>query len=254
MAASAFELAGRALRYRRVVTLGNSSRLWASIPHYTSVLVLHRNPPHWNEMLVWSRELGGSSLFVDVGANIGVYTLWAAERGAQVIAVEPDPEAVTALKENLSLNEYDVAVLPVALSNSPGELRLSRSPDSSLNHLVLGEAPGDNQVTVAVDTLDNVLGKRTAEGVKIDVEGAERLVLEGAQRSLREQRLRLIQVEWNDMSRRLLGEDRGPVAELLRDHGYELFRPNRAGDLEPVRDTGFGSDVFAVPRSAPSSA
>lgn len=120
-----------------------------------------------------------------------------------------------------------------------------------LNHLVMAEKgePGHGRLsqTVAVETLDDVLGERTADGVKIDVEGAERFVLEGAERSLADHRIRLLQIEWNDMSERLLGEDRRPVAELLRRHGYRLRRPDRAGALQPVDDLGFGPDVFATP-------
>lgn len=248
-----FELAARLFHHRRIVTLGNSSRLWATVPHYSSVLVLQRNPPNWNEMLAWRRHLGPGSLFVDVGANVGVYTLWAAETGARVIAIEPDQGAFSALQENLSLNQYEVTPLRLALSDRPGELRLTRGRDSSLNHLVLGEGDSDQEAeptqSVAVDTLDNVLGERTADGVKIDVEGSERLVLEGSQRCLRDHRIRMLQVEWNEMSQTMLGEDRSPVADLLRDHGYGLFRPNHTGELEPLQETGFGADVFAVPSS-----
>ncbi|MDQ3639892.1 MAG: FkbM family methyltransferase [Actinomycetota bacterium] len=197
-------------------------------------------------MLAWRRQLRPGSVFVDVGANIGVYTLWAAESGAHVIAIEPDRDAFSCLQENLSLNNYDVTPLPLALSDRPGELRLTRARDSSLNHLVFGDGPASTQ-TVAVDTLDNVLGERTADGVKIDVEGSERLVLEGSQRCLGDHRIRMLQVEWNEMSQRMLAEDRSPIADLLRDHGYDLFRPNRAGELEPIQETGFGADVFAVP-------
>jgi FkbM family methyltransferase len=243
-----FELAARTFHHRRIVTLGNASRLWATVPHYSSVLVLQRNPPNWNEMTAWRRHLHPGSLFVDVGANIGVYTLWAAESGARVIAIEPDRDAFGALQENLALNDYEVTPMPLALSDRPGELRLTRAADSSLNHLVFDDGPALTQ-TVAVDTLDNVLGERTADGVKIDVEGSERLVLEGSQRCLAAHRVRMLQVEWNEMLQRTLGEDRSLVADLLRDHGYSLFRPNSSGELEPTQGSGFGADVFAVPNS-----
>jgi FkbM family methyltransferase len=250
MAALAFEARSRALGHRRIVTLGSESRLWASTRHYASVVVLHGNPPDWNEMLAWRRHLRPGDLFVDVGANIGLYTLWVAECGAEVISVEPDADALRALHENLSLNDYDVTVLPIALGARPGEFRMTRGLDV-LNHLVMAEKgePGHGRLsqTVAVETLDDVLGERTADGVKIDVEGAERFVLEGAERSLADHRIRLLQIEWNDMSERLLGEDRRPVAELLRRHGYRLRRPDRAGALQPVDDLGFGPDVFATP-------
>jgi hypothetical protein len=84
--------------------------------------------------------------------------------------------------------------------------------------------------------------------VKIDVEGAERLVLEGGARALSEKRIDLLQLEWNSCSLSMLGEDRTPVAELLRDHGYELVRPiPTMQTLVAQSDMGFGRDMFARP-------
>ncbi|HET9444492.1 MAG TPA: FkbM family methyltransferase, partial [Acidimicrobiales bacterium] len=101
---------------------------------------------------------------------------------------------------------------------------------------------------VAVDTLDAVLGDRVAAGVKVDVEGAEALVLAGATRALSERRIKVLQLEWNECSADLLGQDRAPVAELLRGHGYRLYRPDRTGALVAVSDAGYGPDVFALPQ------
>ena len=86
--------------------------------------------------------------------------------------------------------------------------------------------------------------------MKIDVEGAERLVLEGASRALADLRIDLLQIEWNHCSLDLLGEDRKPVAELLRKCGYELCRPDASGALVPEVDlsaTLLTRDMFARP-------
>jgi hypothetical protein len=49
------------------------------------------------------------------------------------------------------------------------------------------------------------------------------------------------------MSEQVLGTDRQPVADLLAQHGYQLYRPDPAGQLVPISDLGFGPDVFARP-------
>jgi hypothetical protein len=86
--------------------------------------------------------------------------------------------------------------------------------------------------------------------VKIDVEGAERLVLQGASRALAEGRIRLMQLEWSwDCAAQTLGEARDPVAELLARHGYRLYRPDRRGHLQPI--TGEVPDVQDVFACAP---
>jgi FkbM family methyltransferase len=196
-------------------------------------------------MMVWRSWLRPGDLFVDVGAHAGVYTIWALDIGARVLAVEPEPEMVAQLRENLVLNHYDAEVVEAALSDGPGRMQLV-GPDLQRRHLAL-EPSADPSLTVAVRTLDDVLGDRHARGVKIDVEGAERLVLEGASRALGDRRIDLLQLEWNDRSAALLDEDRAPVASLLRDHGYELVRPDDTARLLPPASIAYGKDMFARP-------
>ena len=79
------------------------------------------------------------------------------------------------------------------------------------------------------------------------VEGFELDVLRGCARALAEQRIGLIQLEWNAMSQFSQGIDRRPVAALLARYGYQLLRPDATGHLGPVTDPGFGPDIFARP-------
>jgi hypothetical protein len=83
--------------------------------------------------------------------------------------------------------------------------------------------------------------------MKIDVEGFEIEVLRGCMRALSDQRIRLVQVEWNDQSREGVETDRQPIADLLAECGYALYRPDEHGTLIPVSNPGFGPDVFAQP-------
>jgi FkbM family methyltransferase len=157
--------------------------------------------------------------------------------------VEPSPDTVSVLRANLALNDFPVTVLACALADRPGRLRLTRDK-GPMNHLLLDTGGGDD---VAVDTLDAVLGDAVAAGVKIDVEGAERLVLEGARRALAERRIGVLQIEWNAASQSLLGQTRAPVARLLRGYGYRLMAPDARGVLhETPPPLASVSDLFAV--------
>ena len=208
---------------------------------------MYANPLEWPEVHCWRRVLREGDLFVDIGANIGVYSIWAIELGASVVAVEADPEAAGMLRENLRLNGYEqcARVVEAAVADRPGTMRFTTDLGVE-NHLVLDDAATGPLREVPVTTLDSLLGDRSAAGAKIDVEGAEALVLQGARRALAEGRIALIHLEWNSCSQALLGCDRSPIVGLLQEYGYRLYRPDMEGVLHPLVDTGPGPDVFAT--------
>jgi FkbM family methyltransferase len=250
LSAIRFQLLGRALGRRSRAAVGSHSVIEADARVYHSARAVYANPVDWNEMLAWKRALEPGSLFVDVGANVGLYTIWCIEAGAEVIALEPSRIARERLLSNLRLNGYRAEVVPAALGEAEGTLRLTSELDNQ-NHLLLsGDSEGVESEEVPVLTLDELAGERTIDGLKVDVEGAELLVMKGARELLAEQRIKLIQLEWNESSLALLKQDRTPIAQLLSSHGYSLFRPDERGRLAPLSDLGFGADVFAKPSSA----
>jgi FkbM family methyltransferase len=204
-------------------------------------MVMYANPPDLPEMLAWRQVLRGGGLFVDVGANVGTYTIWAAECGAEVMALEPAADTFGLLLENVALNGYQVAAIQAAAGDRCGTARFTAGRDA-VNRL-----DPDGLVVTRLVTIDSLIGGRHVAGMKVDVEGFEIDVLQGCTRALSERRIGLIQLEWNAMSQLALGSDRRPVADLLAQHGYQLFRPDPQGRLVPVTDPGFGADVFARP-------
>lgn len=258
------QAAGRTARGGRrpravVVPYGLHARMRCFLDPASSKRAAYYRVPDWPEMLVWQRVLEPGDLFVDIGANVGLYTIWAADLGAEVVAFEPVEPSRRQLQDNIDLNGFGCLVHEQAVGAEPGRVQMEGA-DLNRQHMVLdGGEPNpptsgataavvDGPPTVEVVTLDDVLGERFAAGVKVDVEGAERLVLEGASRALAEGRIGLLQLEWNDLSESLLGESRSVVAEILRGHGYELYRPDELGRLQ--RDDGldvrFGPDVFSM--------
>jgi FkbM family methyltransferase len=251
--AVSFQLRGR-LGRPTLTTIGNGARMWAELHYAAASKVVYANPPDWPEMQAWRRLLRPGALFVDVGSNVGAYALWAAECGAEVIAIEPDAGAVERLRRNIALNRFPIEVLACALADRPGAVTLSQGQDTT-NHLILNNRmPGEGDrgpgEMVQARTLDDIIGDRVAHGVKIDVEGAERLVLDGARQALAAQRIKLLQLEWNRQSEANLAEDREPVAKMLRQYGYHAMRPNQDGQLLPTDPAGYGDDLFAVATSA----
>jgi FkbM family methyltransferase len=238
-AATRFQIRSRLTHRPLKIHVGERSRLWASLDSSSTILAAYARVPDYVEWSVWRRFLNPEDLFVDVGSNVGLYSVLAHEREAEIIAVEPHPDNVARLHRNLELNGAVAEVHELALSDTVGTIRFSSDLDSE------NRMDDQGSLEVQVDTFDRLIGDRVVAGVKIDVEGAERQVLAGARRALSEGRIGLLQIEWNHTARENFGESREPVAELLASHGYALFRPGPAGALRPSSGAE-GSDMFAA--------
>ncbi|TVR11504.1 MAG: FkbM family methyltransferase [Salinarimonadaceae bacterium] len=139
-------------------------------------------------------------LFLDIGANFGLYACILARNGAvaHAIAFEPDRRNEAQLRANIARNGLDeiVAVEPLALGPQTGEARLAEGPASNrgASRLVDGE-DDEASYTVPVRRLDDLVALTGARILaKIDVEGREAGVLAGMERLLRENRC-FLQIE-----------------------------------------------------------
>jgi FkbM family methyltransferase len=127
-------------------------------------------------------------MVVDVGANIGYFTLLAAELVGStgiVYAFEPEPDNYALLKKNIQLNSYtNIQPIETAVSDECGAIQLYLSAMDNGSHSIFGAAARGvaTTKTVAATTLDGFLegeGWPNIDLVKIDVEGAENRVLDG---------------------------------------------------------------------------
>lgn len=162
-------------------------------------------------------------LFVDVGANIGSYSVLAAGSiGAHVVAVEPIPSTCEHLNLNLKLNrlESQVEVHCLGLSNSTGILRFTTTLDT-VNH-VLANGEEGNFEELSVTTLDNLLEGRNPTLLKIDVEGHELAVLEGGKNTLSERGLLAVIMETNGSGARY-GVNDTQLIELMEEYGFTCW-------------------------------
>jgi FkbM family methyltransferase len=152
-------------------------------------------------------------LVVDVGANIGNHTVFfAAVLDQQVIAVEPNPAALTALRANVELNglEQKVEVIAVAAGASAGRGTVM---DIDSGNLGRASVRTDAQGSVDVATVDGLVGDRHVDLLKVDVEGMECDVLQGARGTIERCRPVLLVEAANLTALR-------SVESLLRPAGY----------------------------------
>jgi FkbM family methyltransferase len=195
----------------------------------------------------FAEVLGPGRVFVDIGANHGYFSVLAAAlvgEGGRVVAFEPNPRIFRQLRTHVGLNGFDdrVTLLPSALADAPGEARLFVSQDvgnsglSSLTpaseHLASGSLSEAHTVSVPVDTFDRWFassGLSRVDLMKIDVEGAEALVLQGMSAALRDDAIGAIICEtaWD-----------GPAHRALCEAGFAARMLDSAGLLSNVLYTG----------------
>ena len=179
------------------------------------------------------RLLRRGDTFVDVGANIGWFTLVAARcvgQQGRVIAFEPSSSVFAQLARNVALNSAPNVVLErLALSHSCGTALLSNAaPDNGgTRHITLGDrrpedVAGEPVATMTLDAYVETAGLKRIRLIKIDVEGAEFDVLSGMRSALKRQACDYVIIEVEDG--RLVQEGRSSM-ELLRflsECGYTL--------------------------------
>lgn len=152
----------------------------------------------FEDMCLLLHLLRPGDLFVDVGANVGSYTVLAsAVCGARSIALEPDLDAAAALRRNIEVNRIEnlVQVIDVAAGASSGRAHFTVGLDTT-NRVISSDLPGSHQVPVR--SLDELLANENPILIKIDVEGYEPEVISGARSVLRRESLAAVIIETVD--------------------------------------------------------
>ncbi len=192
-----------------------------------------------DETWVVRRLLRPGDIFVDLGANIGYFSLIAAQsvgEEGRVIALEPVPPTVQKLRRNLDLNPMkNITLYEFAVSDRTGSVRIYQPHDNNIG--ANSVRPGDGNAPhwdVPSVTLDELLeGCPPVRLVKIDLEGAELLAIRGFTRHLADPTGPAVLCEVTDRFLRELGSDARQLLTLMSDLGYLAYRfENRR--LSPV--------------------
>jgi FkbM family methyltransferase len=192
------------------------------------------------ETLQWIDEYGGHGAFFDVGANVGLYSLYYAKLYLdQVYAFEPSVFNLGILAKNIRVNamsdQINIVPIPLSSKDELAALRLG-APDEGGAMSTFGATFGHDGLTLPEQMSYRMPGLRLdtllATGIipqspaliKLDVDGIEHLVLSGARSALRAPTLRSVLVEVNDEFRELASE----VARHLADAGFQLIAKRHA--------------------------
>lgn len=183
-----------------------------------------RSPEMVNEMDYFISEADKFGSFVDVGANHGVFSLaFSAKRqDAPVLAIDPSPVAFEILERNRALNGFtNMRTLNIACGDRAGEIRMM--PHWHHLEAVSDQARGEGTVSVEMAPLDELCASHDfwPDLLKIDVEGFELPVIQGAEKVLNKAKLLFLEIHPERIDE--LGLSQGAVFELLSSQGWVLM-------------------------------
>jgi FkbM family methyltransferase len=230
-------IAMRALKSSRLCSLFYIDRNTYRLRFYPSVLSgeLWYNPElRIEDELFFQKYLRPGDMVIDVGANIGALTLQAsiiAGQSGTVIAVEPHPRIFQYLMKNVNLNgAANVRVYNCALGNTEGTIRFSDGAMDDTNAV----AKNENGLTVPLCRLDNLpIETASIALLKVDVEGFEKFVFEGAERVLKATKCIFFE-SWEENFRRYCYSSKNLI-ELLEHGGFSIYRISAPSTAERIR-------------------
>jgi len=177
------------------------------------------------------KEIKKGDVVLDLGANIGYYTLIFAKlvgEGGKVFAFEPEPDNFALLKKNVEINGYqNVILVRKAVSNKTGKFKLYLSDDNKGGHSMYPLSPQDGSQSIEIEAIrlddyfENYDGK--IDFIKMDIEGAEEKAIQGMSSLLKKNKNVKIVSEFNPPTLKQGGIEPEEYLELLTGFGFKLY-------------------------------
>ena len=185
-------------------------------------------------------DLRSADLMIDIGANIGWYSLLVSRLSqgrCQVLAFEPDPDNFARLQRNLKLNGIDqVSAFNLAVGEHAATLQLHRYGKSNAGRHSLVDLHAGETIPVQVVSLDDWSTNSLPEGpirlLKMDIEGYEVFALRGARHLLARCEWLLLEHSPAYLERSGAGID--ALIDLLQESGFKPYLPNGDVPLQPI--------------------
>lgn len=202
------------------------------------------------ETKLFENHINEGDVVIDIGANIGYYTLIAAKlvgKNGKVYAFEPEPINFSFLKKSVGINNYKNAVCEQkAVSNKTGVTRLFVNKRSILSYsIVMG---GMDYIDIETVKLDDYFKDKNSKVniIKVDIEGAEALALEGMQKILNENRSIKIFSEFFPSAISISGIPPEDYLNMLTNAGfsiYEIIEIKTKTNLKLIRPSEFSGFI-----------
>jgi len=180
-----------------------------------------------DEAILLRRLVRPGMQVVDVGANVGLYSLLLArlvEQRGSVLAFEPEPDLFTILRENCRSNHAtNIVLFQCALGRTNGLASFHRSAFNSGDNRLDRASMGHDAVEVKVERFDDLLPDSKPDFVKIDVQGHELAALSGMERALSASPNGRVLFEFSPAALRRAGTAPDLLLEFFRERGFELY-------------------------------
>jgi FkbM family methyltransferase len=215
-----WQIGSRILNTPVVVPFVNSTRLLARTGMHSATGNIYVGLMEFEDMAFVLHFMKTGDMFYDVGANIGVYSILAASRGATVLAIEPIQSTYESLLDNIFLNRFSekIDVRNCGVGKEFSEELFTITEDSQ-NHILGRDERNINAVTIVVDKLDQIAKGKSATMIKIDVEGFEWAVIQGAEEQLEKKEVQAVLIELSSLGNRY-GFKKDDVHKRLLSYGF----------------------------------
>lgn len=258
-----FKAISRYFQYLRYKTSNNKQRIldvWDNrkIIWYNdsvqSVWLMFNYIIDWEEFNLIQNTFKCNTVFIDVGANIGYYSIWASKFNpdGKIYSFEPSEINFRHLNENISCNNLFSQIIPIqkAVAATSGHISMTANLDT-LNHIVKNEPDEENRNIIKVSSisLDDFAEKEKIlfiDYLKIDVEGFELDVLMGSEKLLIGKKIGIIQMEINNA---LLhsGYTVDAMLDFLNKYSYILCSYDvKKKELKKIEYSADRENYFAV--------
>lgn len=240
-----WQVGSRVLKKPVIIRFANNSRLIIESGMSGATGNLYNGLAEFEDMSFLLHLLRKNDLVVDVGANIGAYTvLSSAVIGARTIAYEPIPGTYEHLIDNIRINGIDnlVECYNIGIGNTDSILKFTSELDTC-NHVVT-ENDKCNIMEVSVKRLDDILVNAPIL-MKIDVEGFESEVIKGAGKLLKSDKLLAVIMELNGCGKKYGFDDKN-VHDLMFEYGFKpyLYNPFTRDLTEVHEQNKSGNTIY----------
>lgn len=225
---------------------------FGGFPNFNALLGAWTYKPGAEELRFISESISGAQTIVDVGANFGIHSIAFCVRApdAYVYSFEPNPRTHQALLGNIALNECAerIKAIRMAVGAQDGMVPFSDTDDPATNRIVDVAEPHVSVPATTLECFSKSEGLSSIDFLKVDVEGAEVDLLEGAASLFTSGSIRGGMIEICPGNLKLFNRSVSDIVQFFGDAGYELFwiddrfpgRPNvRVEDV----DEGFSANA-----------